>query len=552
MLFGSTAHFTINYDPALPNWSALGNAVLTGCEADLTALENLFQGVSIPAASLPIVINLNVGPGGASHATCASTAIDVYASNSTPDTILGLIDAELAEVFMAVQGSGLNCGYSSGEALSRVVPTILYPQHAYLFSTGNDWLNGSVPSFRYDWVTNNDLTDQHTYSIGCGALFLNYLAHQLNFTWQQIIAASASTLGQMATNLGVANAFQDFLTLLNAHFPGVANELPDDNPFPLYNHPQLYIRHNLADDGSSHSGPLANSPDIIVKNTNTPAALFSTPTSLNSDSESDPYVLDGQTNFLYLRVWNRGTLANNVEAAVYWSAPSTLVTPNMWTHIATGVVNVPVPGLPVTVDELAWDQSTIPGPGHYCFIATVGNAQYPAPNPTTFATFDDFVNYIYANNNITWRNFNVEQLAHRIHGPFEGFIPLPFHITGAWDKPHRFALETIAQLPEGARLALETSHALAAGLIAEPSRLEERHDPDSDADEPRRARIALPAGGAHTLGAAELAPKSAVRSHLLVHIPAEHHGRAHEVAIRQLYAGREVGRITWRLESAKR
>jgi hypothetical protein len=36
-------------------------------------------------------------------------------------------------------------------------------------------------------------------------------------------------------------------------------------------------------------------------------------------------------------------------------------------------------------------------------------------------------------------------------------------------------------------------------------------------------------------------------SHMLVHVPEQHRDRPYEVAIRQLYAGREVGRITWRL-----
>jgi hypothetical protein len=40
---------------------------------------------------------------------------------------------------------------------------------------------------------------------------------------------------------------------------------------------------------------------------------------------------------------------------------------------------------------------------------------------------------------------------------------------------------------------------------------------------------------------------TASASHLLVRIPETHHRRSHGVYIRQIYEGREVGRISWRL-----
>ena len=172
---------------------------------------------------------------------------------------------------------------------------------------------------------------------GCSTLFLNYLAYQLNFSWTDIVAAGAPTLGQTAAALGLQNAFSDFAVLLARHFPpGTPVDLPDDNPFPLPD-PSLYIRHNLADDGTSHTGPLSESPDIIVKNdmVANPQATYSTPASIGSDTESDPAVLDGQPNYIYLRVWNRGTDAANVTATAYWSPPATLVTPGMWNLIGT-------------------------------------------------------------------------------------------------------------------------------------------------------------------------------------------------------------------------
>jgi hypothetical protein len=111
----------------------------------------------------------------------------------------------------------------------------------------------------------------------------------------------------------------------------------------------------------------------------------------------------------------------------------------------------------------------------------VGNADDPAPNAASFATLDDFINYIYANNNITWRNFNVVGPGpHPIKFPFGEFIPLRFLITGAWDEPRAFALETQAELPEGSRLALQVPHWIGRGLIpAHPQLEEKRHRPQN-------------------------------------------------------------------------
>src|SRR6516162_9072576 len=145
---------------------------------------------------------------------------------------------------------------------------------------GTSWLNSTNPS-RPDWVTNTNPTDQDFVSIGCGTLFYNYLAYQLNFSWRDIVAAGAPTLGQTAANLGVVNAFADFAALLAGYFPpGQTASLADDDPFPL-GRPDLYMRHNLADDGTSQTGSLASSPDIIVKNNPVanPEAIYSTPAS---------------------------------------------------------------------------------------------------------------------------------------------------------------------------------------------------------------------------------------------------------------------------------
>jgi serine protease len=255
---------------------------------------------------------------------------------------------------------------------------------------------------------------------------------------------------------------------------------------------------------------------------------------------------------VYLRVWNRGTDATNVTATAYWSPPATLVTPGMWNLIgAAQFADVP-PGRMVQVSDpgITWPEASIPAPGHYCFVATVGNADDPAPVPSAFASFDEFVAYIYAHNNISWRNFNVVPVPHPGRcEPFPEFVELRFLITGAWDAGHAFTLESTADLPDGSRLTIQVPEWLGRGLRPERADLDSDNIVDASAPEGRHrmVRLLLDPHGRHVLGQVDLPADTTAVSRLRVHIPAEPHKRAADIAIRQLYADREVGRITWRL-----
>ena len=121
---GQTAHYVVSYDDSLSNGAALANAILGQCEQDLSALSALYGGIMPAAASLPFQVSLVPGSGGASHPGCLATAITCYIyAGSLVQGIPLLVDAEVVEVFEATQGRGVNCGYSNGEAFSRVLPT---------------------------------------------------------------------------------------------------------------------------------------------------------------------------------------------------------------------------------------------------------------------------------------------------------------------------------------------------------------------------------------------------------------------------------------------
>ena len=186
--YANTTNFSVSYDSTFtgggnPNGLALAQGVVDYCEYDLVRLSLLFGGI-LPA-SLPIQIQLVPGSGGA--ANNGSNTIWCYCDTSTdPLGLPSLVVAEEAEIFMVTEGKGWIPGYSNGEALSRVCAQILYPNRAWLWSTGNSWLNGDPSSpnpARSDFVDSVWPTDQDYVSIGCGSLFLNYLAYQLNYQW---------------------------------------------------------------------------------------------------------------------------------------------------------------------------------------------------------------------------------------------------------------------------------------------------------------------------------------------------------------------------------
>jgi hypothetical protein len=231
---GATANFNVYFEDALGvSGRALADAVLANCERDYAALQAFFGGITPP--NLPFNVYVVTGDFGAYHATCAATELHCAAFDGTnADLVSMLAVAEVDEVFMDAQGAGWNCGFSNGEALSRILATEAYPAQLDGFASASAYLNGA----RNDFVNQNDPTDQNYESIGCASLFINYLRNQTGFLFplDQIVQNAGPTLTQTYQNLTGNNddPFPAFAALLNTKFPagGPAN-WPDDNPFPI-------------------------------------------------------------------------------------------------------------------------------------------------------------------------------------------------------------------------------------------------------------------------------------------------------------------------------
>jgi len=309
--------------------------------------------------------------------------------------------------------------------------------------------------------------------------------------------------------------------------------------------PDVYIRDFVGDSGEPHSGAISASPDIILlpSAVANPQAAFGAGSGTENDAALGYTAEAGQNNIIYVRVLNQGgSAAANVNATVFWSEVSTLVTPDLW-HLVGSITipNVPTGEVLTVSNGITWPSAAIPATGHYCFVGILDHPNDPAPSPGDLLNWTNFTKFIRENNNVTWRNFNVED-----NDPMpdpqvpKGMIALPFLVPGAFDKARRFDIEVLGKLPDGARLILEVPLAFMQ-LMHEPYQKVE-------IDEKRRvALIRLRPSGRHRLPSLLLPAKSRHRLRLLVSIPEALRKHSYQVAVRQIWEKEEVGRVTWLL-----
>lgn len=315
----------------------------------------------------------------------------------------------------------------------------------------------------------------------------------------------------------------------------------------------VYIRDFVGDSGEPHSGSISASPDIILRPIAVadPQGTFGAGSGTENSATLGFTAEAGQDNFIYVRLLNQGgSAAGAVDAAVYWSPVATLVTPDLWTLVG----NVVLPSVPVgdqlTVSgPVTWGQTDIPAPGHYCFVALIGSAADPPPNPGDFLDWNKFTRFIRENNNVTWRNFNVENNDPDVNDPSvpKGFKALAFLAPGAPDKGRFMAIEVITRLPQGAKALLEMP-------VVFHELLNERHQlGEVDVDKKRGvAFVPINPQGQTRFGDVLFPARSRTALRVLCQIPTKQRKGAYQVVARQLWKREEVGRVTWRLQPKRR
>jgi subtilisin family serine protease len=170
----------------------------------------------------------------------------------------------------------------------------------------------------------------------------------------------------------------------------------------------VYIKDNPADTGVSPTvGVQYNSPDIWVSLANDPAT---------APADSPEY---GQTNYVFVRVHNRGTLpANGAQVNLYWTDPGTNLTRPYWQTSGISVNGTPgnVQVLDVPAAGAGSDGEAVCGfewlppepgtgthqPGHFCLFASVDHPADPLmQEEVTAVRWED---------NLAWKNLIVKDV----------------------------------------------------------------------------------------------------------------------------------------------
>lgn len=175
--------------------------------------------------------------------------------------------------------------------------------------------------------------------------------------------------------------------------------------------PDPYWRDFRGDTGDPHMGAMTASPDIILCQSKVPdpQAAFSDAGGTENINTRSFEAKDGQDNYIYVRLLNRGFDAARVKATVYWSSVATLERPTSWKEIGSVVVPSVPRGSMTVSDVITWPANNIPDPGRYCFIGLIGNEGDPAPVPTDFLDRNNFDRFVRNHNNVVCRNINVRR-----------------------------------------------------------------------------------------------------------------------------------------------
>jgi hypothetical protein len=305
----------------------------------------------------------------------------------------------------------------------------------------------------------------------------------------------------------------------------------------------VYVRDYIGDTGTVPStGPLSSSPDVIVLRApvgNAQDSFGEASGTENNVALGEP-IIPNQSHHVYVRIRNRGMCpAHNVRATVYWSEVATLVTPDAWKLVGTSAGVLVPPGDVLTVaPAISWGAVGVPAPGHYCFVVMVDHPYDPQP-PSAPTDWNGFLAFIREFNNVSWRNFNVVDPE-----LFSIDFGLWFRMRGFPDFPRPFDFEVEARLPPDMPLVLEGPSQLLpylrTGRFAASVQVREK-----------RLRVQLPPGASVHLPAVRLDGEG---HRCRFYVAGKHDrlaGGPGLVIIRQLYEGKEVGRVTWVVRPVK-
>jgi bacillolysin len=172
----------------------------------------------------------------------------------------------------------------------------------------------------------------------------------------------------------------------------------------------IRARDFLTDQGEEpYTGDRAwESPDIINRH-----SISLNPTQEFGDLSDGTLSQDikyGQDNFVYIRILPRVFFPTDVTINVYLAEASTFPTPSSWIHIGTFFESQVRTTRVIVSGPLTISASSIPSPGHYCFIAVISSPMDPAPDINLVTSSEEFGYFVKSTNNIVWRNTTIVNL----------------------------------------------------------------------------------------------------------------------------------------------
>lgn len=305
-------------------------------------------------------------------------------------------------------------------------------------------------------------------------------------------------------------------------------------PYATCFKPDIFVRDNLQDTGLQPTigGGISRSPDICHYR-NELADPQATLGSEAAESRDDLFenIEFGQPNYIYVRMQNRGLESGDADIDLYWTRPSTLPTPASWNPIDT------LHSSPVSVGEFKVvgpaEWNTIPAVGHYCFIAVISNTKDPSPDVSSIVSVDDFYKFVRQNNNVCWKNFDIEDLFGGSQKRFD------FQIQGWPRQSHPGDLELdLTELPAGTDAELRILKRLTED--ADIHNLEKIGE--STYHDKYSANVGL--GAIRNM---PLRPSDNSKATIVLTLPEDTPDGAYEFSVIQKIDGLEMGRITKRL-----
>ena len=214
----------------------------------------------------------------------------------------------------------------------------------------------------------------------------------------------------------------------------------------------VFMRDNVADTGvTPYPGNiLCWSPDLIARQNMVAQPDIEFGIAHWSEADLGQNIKRSQNNYIYVRMYNRGNVPDDVSVSVYWTDSGGFLHPNSWKPIGTLTVNNVAPGEHRVAGHVTWLQNDIPAAGHYCLIAVVNSNRDPIDIPSSFTSSADYMDFVRNHNNICYRNTTVEEAAPDAPAP-----PFVFKLMALPDKTGYHSLQLRSHMPKNAKIEVK-------------------------------------------------------------------------------------------------